>query len=237
MKLLIVAGVLLSLAFPSPAEACPARPPTRTSLEIVTAADAVIPADGAILVRRHEVPWGATAVEEVTARTAGGAPVTLEREPLGGDLERWRITTPGTEDVELVDDAGEVVRVVHRGAASAAALPAPKLRRFTSTVSRGMRSPPQGVLGGTTTLALAAAPPPAAAYLSVVLGRGADAFPQLLFPVVAGQREYQQVTYTRKSCSGGPPTTLAGTRMSVSWIDALGRRSPPRVVTVTLARS
>lgn len=236
MKLLVAAGLLVALSLPRPASACPAPPPTRTSLELVTAADAVIPPDGALLVRRAEVPWGTPTVDDLTARTTDGAKVTLESEPLGGDLERWRMSPPGTTDVELVDSAGKVVRVVHRGAATAAPLPTPKLRRFSSTVSRGMRPPPQGILGGTVTVTLAASAPPTAEYLAIVEGAGVDAFPVLLFPLVAGQREYQQVSYTRKSCSGGPPTILAGARLSVSWIDALGRRSPVRKVTVTRAR-
>ena len=234
MRTMIVTAVLaFTLAAPDRARACPGPQPTATVLQLLTAADAVIPPDGALLVERTFVTAGPRAVgdEEWTLRTHDGAAVGYEVEPVSDSVERWRLTSPGTDDVEIVDQTGTVIGVVHRGRASSAPLRAPLVRRVTSTAARGTAVPPMGVLGANVVVTLVR-PPPAAARFLVLASAGVDAYPHFTPAVVAGKVRYQQLTYTRKACSGGPPSTLIGDRMSVSWIDGLGRRSRARVVTV-----
>ena len=50
--------------------------------------------------------------------------------------------------------------------------------------------------------------------------------------MTAGQRAFELVTYTRKSCSGGEPTLFIGDRLQLTWLDGQGRRSTPTKVTV-----
>lgn len=218
---------------PATAWACPHPPPMRSKLSLVTAPDATLPADGAILVTRLEVQGNVNDV--LTVEDGAGKPVALTVEDMGSGVERW-VPVAGTRDLVLRDQKHAVVATLHQTKQAAAALAAPSVRSFRSTLvpAEGRNFP--GVPGGTTKLELGKDAPAGARFLVIaVSGSGARAHSAIA--PTANQRTFESTTYAHKGCAGGGPGPIAvGEHVSISWLDDLGRRSAATTTTTTKLR-
>src|ERR1700753_3922436 len=101
-SLVLIAATLLGSA--SVAWPCAAPPPMRSVLELVTAPGATLPANGAILVTRTEVPDrggnGPDRDDAWTLQDGAGHDVDFTVEELCSSVERW--VPQGAEDRDLV---------------------------------------------------------------------------------------------------------------------------------------
>lgn len=228
---MLIAACLVATAATTTAWACPPPNPDRdgVSLALITPDGATISGDGALLVQRAgygDDGW--------SVRTAGGAAVTVEVVPLADGLERWRLGGAADRDLEIVDGAGTVVAHVHQRARARPAMPAPRVRRLTST-AQGHGMPAYGVPASSMVLDLAAAPPTGATTLVAELVSGDTASGWFVLPVTASRRLARE-TYAHKGCAPGPMPVMAGSTLRFAWLDAQGRMSrPSRAVTVAPA--
>ena len=206
------------------------------TLALLTPTGATLPADGALVVRRstaHGPPRGPGAL---TVRAADGAEVAVEIQPLADGLERWRLTSIATRDLEIVDGAGAVVARIHQRATRGPALAAPRIQRLTSTAGDDALPPALGVPGSAMALDLAAPAPRAATLLVAELVSGVDASAWFVIDATRGKR-YARSTYPHKGCAPGPQPVIAGSQLRFAWLDAAGRMSRrSRTVTVAHAR-
>lgn len=228
-----LAGLLLGPA--AAVLACPAPPPMMEQLTLVTDAGTVLPVDGALLVERSEVPLRGGRDAAWQLRGPDGQAVAYDVEPLGRGLERWRVRDAGERDLTIAV-GGAVLHTIHQTRAGKAKLAAPRVRAVTSTANRATPSPPMAVLGATVTITLGRPGPASARYLAIALAT-TDPLPLVVLPVTAGQKAFEIVSYTRKSCSQGDPTIFAGDRLLLTWIDGQGRRSAATRYTVARARA
>ena len=219
---------------------CARPPPMRSELTLVTAADATLPADGAILVTRHDAPIRGSSSdgdEHWTINDGDGHDVTFTVEDLGSSVERWVPKGAADRDLVIVDEAGKEIAKLHQTKASSGKLAAPKPRSLTSTTSMDdARRMPSGVPGGTTKLELAADPPAEARFLAIAITGHAARVHSSVVPTAA-QRIFKFTSYSHKSCMrGGPAPIFIGERVGLTWIDGLGRRSAVAQVTATKQR-
>ncbi|MEP6864071.1 MAG: hypothetical protein ABJE66_25810 [Deltaproteobacteria bacterium] len=228
--------VIASLVPVSAAWPCAAPPPMRSVLQLVTAPNATLPGDGAILVTRHEV--AAKGVhdgdEHWKLRDAAGHDVVFEVEDLGSSLERWIPATSADRDLVIVDEAGKKIATLHQTKVKSPGPAAPRALSLTSTASLADASVMQmGVPGGTTTLELAADPPADARFLTIeITGSGARVHSSIA--PTAQQRKFVATSYAHKSCArGGPGAIFIGEHVAVRWVDSLGRRSSAAQITAT----
>jgi|JI10StandDraft_1071094.scaffolds.fasta_scaffold18876_6 hypothetical protein len=234
MRIAVVAALTCSLLSSFDARACPAPPPMIEQLTLVSDAGTVLPADGALLVERSEVPMRGGRDEGWALRGPDGQPVAYDVEPLGRGLERWRVRAAGERDL-TISVGGTVLHTIHQTRVGKAKLAAPRVRAVTSTANRSTPTSPMAVLGATVTITLGRPGPARARYLAIALAT-AEPLPLVVLPVTAGQKDFEIVSYTRKSCSQGDPTIFAGDRLLLTWIDGQGRRSAASRVTVARAR-
>lgn len=230
--------VIASLLPASTAWPCARPPPMRSELVLVTAAQATIPADGAILVMRREVPArdgrAFDSDEHWQLKDGSGHEVAFTIEDLGSSVERWIPRGAADRDLVIIDEAGKKVAELHQTKASSSGLAAPKTRSLMTTTSRDdARAMSMGVPGGSMKLELAGDPPADARYLTIAItGSGARAHSAIA--PAASQREFTSTSYPHKSCArGGPGPIFIGERVALTWVDALGRRSTPANVTAT----
>ena len=207
-------------------------PPPSHKLALVTAADAVLPPDGALVVRRIEVAGGpAPKADEAWIVRSGGRTLTVTVDAFAGGFERWAVPE-GADPLEIVDESGKVIATIARSAPSATPLPAPQVARLTSNTARKTVAPVMGILGAIVTVQLRR-PAPTGALLVVT---GAGGLPYFTWPTTVDGKRFRAESYTRKSCTGGgPPTTFIGDRLNLRWLDPLGRISRPAQVTVQRA--
>src|SRR3569623_212193 len=133
--LLIVIASLLPAAAAWP---CAQPPPMRSELTLVTAADATLPADGAILVARHDAPVRGglrDGDEHWTIKDGNGHDVTFTVEDLGSSIERWVPKGAADRDLVIVDEAGKQIAKLHLPMARAASPAWPEPRPLPSTTS------------------------------------------------------------------------------------------------------
>ncbi|CAN5251223.1 hypothetical protein BH11MYX1_BH11MYX1_43740 [soil metagenome] len=210
----------------------------RSELVLVTAPDAVIPADGALLVGRREVePDGKQGDAHWTVKDASDHVVAIVVEDLGSDLERWQLGSVADRDLRILDEAGTLIAKVHQSAhRGPGTLASPAPSRFTSTLRRDARAPTYGVPGSTTKLVLGRASPTGAQYLTIaVVGTGGHAHSSLV--PTANQRTFETTTSAGKSCAfTGPGPLAVGQRVALTWVDVLGRRSAATEVTISKQR-
>lgn len=231
MKAPLLASLTVMLATGTAAWACPQPPPMRQQLVLVTAATTVIPSDGAVLVRMELTPDYDRAAPlngasgELSVRVKGGATLTPAIEYLADGLQRWRFPSKVERDVEVVGADGAVVATLHQIPGGASPLPAPRVKRLTSTARGGGQAVPYGVVPSHMELDLAAAAPARATALVAELVDGQVAWFSLAPPAAGAGRRLVRDTYGGKGCSGAPGPVMAGTRLRFAWIDANGRRS------------
>ena len=235
--LLVVIASLLPAAAAWP---CAQPPPMRSELTLVTAADATLPADGAILVARHDAPVRGNlreGDEHWTIKDGDGHDVTFTVEDLGSSIERWVPKGAADRDLVILDEAGKQIALLHQTKASSARLAAPQPRSLTSTTSMDdAQKMPSGVPGGTTKLELSADPPADARFLAIAITGRAARVHSAVVPT-ANQRTFEATYYAHKSCMrGGPAPIFIGERVGLTWIDGLGRRSAVAQVTATKQR-
>ncbi len=234
MKAPLLASLTVMLATATTAWACPQPPPMRQQLTLVTAPTTTIPTDGAVLVRMEMAPdYGGRMLSdddaapppsgELSVRVKGGAALTPEIEYLADGMQRWRFPSKVERDLEVVGADGSVIATLHQIPGGASPLPAPRIKRLTSTTRGQDRVVPYGVPGSHMVLDLGAPAPPRATALISELVDGQVAWFALAPP--PGRRIVRD-TYAGKGCGGGPGPVLAGTRLRFAWIDANGRRSP-----------
>lgn len=230
--MLIAACLAATAATATTSWACPPPSPDRDRvvLTLVTPDGATIGADGALVVKRAgygDDGW--------TVRTVQGAAVTVEVQPLADGLERWRLAGAADRELEIVDGAGAVVAHVQQRARARTAMPAPRVRRLTST-AQGHGMAPYGVPASSMVLDLVAAPPVGATTLVAELVSGDTASGWFVMPVTATRR-FARETYAHKGCAPGPSPVMAGSALRFAWLDGSGRLSRfTRAVTVARAR-
>ena len=207
----------------------------RSVLELVTAPNATLPADGAILVTRSEAPARENERDEQWKLQDGnGHDVPFRAELLGGSAERWVPTTTADRDLVIVGTAGKKIATVHQTKTKSPALAAPKAVSLTSTTSladaHAMR---MGVPGSAVALVLASDPPADARFLTIAITGDAPRV-HSVFEAKPNQRKFEITTYAHKSCaSGGPEPLFAGEHVALTWVDSLGRRSAATQITAT----
>lgn len=237
MKAPLLASLTVMLATGTAAWACPQPPPMRQQLTLVTAPTTTIPGDGAVLVRIEMTPdynrggpteddAAAGGAGALSVRVKGGAALTPAIEYLADGLQRWRFPSKVERDLEVVGADGTVVATLHQIPGGASPLPAPRVKKLTSTAKRDARAVPYGVVPSHMELDLGAAAPARATALVAELVDGHVAWFSLTPPVPAAGRRLVRDSYGGKGCGGAPGPVLAGTRLRFAWIDANGRRSP-----------
>lgn len=232
---IVLACVLPSVAFP-----CAPPPPTRSELALLTAPDTTLPADGAILVSRHEViatgPRG-DRDEQWKVKDGEGREVALVVESLGSGIERWQPKNAAERDLVISREDGTQVAKLRQSVAKSAVLAAPKAKSVRSTIDLDeIRKASSGPPGGATTLELTQ-DPPAEAKLLVVAVTGNGAYAHSATAPIAGKRTFEWVSYAQKRCAGGWIESLVvGQHIAITWIDELGRRSAATSLTVTKQR-
>lgn len=210
----------------------------RSTLELVTAPGATLPADGAILVSRHEVVAKDDKPDEQwKVRDGNGHDVPFTAEDLGSSVERWVPTTAVDRDLLIINEAGKTIATLHQTKAKSGRVAAPQATSLTATTSLAdaytMR---MGVPGSTMTLVLGSDPPADARFLAIAI-TGSGARVQSAVEPTAHQRKFESTTYTHKSCSrGGPVPLYSGEHVALTWIDTLGRRSAATQITATKQR-
>jgi|JI10StandDraft_1071094.scaffolds.fasta_scaffold00447_2 hypothetical protein len=235
MKAPLLASLTVMLATGTAAWACPQPPPMRQQLVLVTAPTTTITADGAVLVRLEMTAdyYGGRAADDdagpggaaaLTVRVKRGATLTPAIEYLPDGLQRWRFPTKVERDLEVVGADGAVVATLHQITGGASPLPAPKVKKLTSTAKSDARAVPYGVVPSHLELDLGAAAPARATMLIAELVDGHVAWFSLTPPASTARRLVRD-TYGGKGCGGAPSPVLAGTRLRFAWIDANGRRS------------
>lgn len=225
MKAVLVGlSVILSTAS---AWACPPPPPMRSTLQLVTATTTVIPGDGGVLVqqgmemdfdRSGPLDGGAA----LTVRVKGGATLTPQIDDFADGLQRWRFPTKVERDLEVIGSDGAVIATLHQLPGGTSLLPAPRIKKLTSTARRGdgaasFSRPPSHMV-----LDLVVDAPARATTLIAQLVDGEVGWFTAARP--AGRRIVRD-TYGGKSCGGGPAPLVAGARLRFAWLDANGRRS------------
>jgi len=209
----------------------------RSELTLVTAADATLPADGAILVTRHETPSrgrNADTDEHWKLQDGDGHDVEFVVEDLGSSVERWVPKGAADRDLVILDEAGKQIAKLHQTKASSAKLAGPRPGSLTSTTGMDdARKMPSGVPGGTNQLELAGDPPAGAVYLTLAITGRAARVHSAIAPA-AKQRKFEETYYAHKSCMGGGSAPIfIGEHVGLTWVDALGRRSAVAQVTAT----
>lgn len=242
MRLLTLA-IVSSLVPPSIASACQPQPPMRSELVLLTAKDATLPADGAILVSHRNVPAdggvgigdGIGDASQWTVTDGSGASVKLRVEDLGSGIERWVPASAADRELVILDAAHKQVATLHQTKARRAErLPAPVVRSLRSTTTVDQLRSFRGIAGGTSQLVLSSDPPTSPGYLVVGIAGATPYAHAAIAPASATQRTFEETTYARKSCApGGPGPLLVGQRVRLSWVDELGRRSSTTEVTVS----
>jgi len=212
----------------------------RSELTLVTAADATLPADGAILVTRREVPVrNATrdTDEHWTLQDGDGHDVAYAIEDLGSSVERWVPQGAADRDLVILGEDGNQIARIHQSKTSSPKLARPRPSSLSSTTSMAdARKIPSGVPGGTTTLELSVDPPADARYLTIAI-TGSGARVHSAVAPTDKQRKFETTTYAHKSCMrGGPGPILIGDHIGLTWVDALGRRSAVAQITATKRR-
>lgn len=232
MKAPLLASLTVMLATGTAAWACPQPPPMRQQLALVTAPTTTITSDGAVLVQLEMTPdyarrgpAGGGATGELSVRVKGGAALTPTIEYLADGLQRWRFPSKVERDLEVVGADGSVVATLHQIPGGASPLPAPKVKKLTSTARGGGQAVPYGVVPSHMELDLAAAAPARATALVAELVDGQVAWFSLAPPAPGAGRRLVRDTYGGKGCGGAPGPVMAGTRLRFAWIDANGRRS------------
>lgn len=236
MKASLLASLTVMIATGSAAWACPQPPPMRQQLVLVTAPTTTITSDGAVLVRIEMTPdyYGgrgpvdddaAAGSGELTVRVKGGASLAPTIEYLADGLQRWRFPTKVERDLEVVGADGSVVATLHQITGGASPIPAPKVKKLTSTAKSDAQARPYGVVPSHLELDLGAAAPARATMLIAELVDGHVAWFSLTPPAPGAGRRLVRDTYGGKGCGGAPSPVLAGTRLRFAWIDANGRRS------------
>ncbi len=233
MKAPLLASLTVMLATGTAAWACPQPPPMRQQLVLVTAPTTTITGDGAVLVRlevTHDYSGGRAdddlgGAAALTVRVKRGATLTPAIEYLPDGLQRWRFPTKVERDLEVVGADGAVVATLHQIPGGASPLPAPKVKKLTSTANNDARAVPYGVVPSHLELDLGAAAPARATLLIAELVDGHVAWFSLTPPAPTAGRRLVRDTYGGKGCGGAPSPVLAGTRLRFAWIDANGRRS------------
>lgn len=229
--------LILSITLTSAAPAWPCQPPRpmRSKLVLVTAPDAVLPADGAILVRREQVPAPEDQPDvQWTVKDGSGNVLSYRVEDLGSGLERWSLPSVAEREIDIFDDAGKPLATLHQTAARGTTkLAAPVAKNFKSTLGIAeVRAFRMGTPGGTATLELGQDPPTDVRYLTIAVA-GDGGFAHSAIELTRKQRKFETTSYSHKSCtSSGPDPVLVGQRIALTWIDALGRRSPAVQITV-----
>jgi hypothetical protein len=229
--------IILASLVPTSAWPCAQPPPTRSELVLLTATDATLPGDGAILVTRRDVKAESRFEPDVrwTVKDAAGHVVALQIEDLGSGIERWHPTSPADRELVIRDPAGKLVAKLHqtRAKAKSAALDAPRAKRLESTTTiDDVRKFTDGVPGSATSLELAQDAPADAKYL-VIAVTGTGAYAHSALAPKPSQHTFEWSTYAHKNCMHvGPAPILVGQQVALTWIDSLGRRSPATEVTV-----
>jgi len=230
--LLIVAASLV----PAAAWPCAAPPPMRSVLSLVTAPGATLPADGAILVSRHEVyAKGADDHDEHwKVHDLDGRDVAFTVEDLGSSVERWVITKAADRDLVILDEAGKRIATLHQDKAKSPSVAAPNPASLTATTSLAeARAMQMGVAGSAMTLVLGGDPPTGARFLTIAItGSGARAHSAIA--PKPNQRTFESTAYAHKSCSrSGVEPLFSGEKVELTWVDDLGRRSAATQITAT----
>ncbi|MEO8453357.1 MAG: hypothetical protein ABI647_26450 [Gemmatimonadota bacterium] len=201
---------------------------------LVTAPDAVLPADGAIVVRRHEVVANRMANDEQwTVKDGNGHAVTVAAEVLGGGYERWLPAGPAERDLVIFNGAGKRVAKLHQTATKSPALQVLRAASAKSTLSMDdLRKFEAGVPGGATTLELAQ-DLPAEAQLFIVAITGSAPRAYTAIAPTTERRKFEWASYAHKSCArGGLEPLVIGEHIALTWIDSVGRRSAVTALTV-----
>jgi hypothetical protein len=206
----------------------------RSVLALVTAADATIPAEGAILVSRREVyaKGDNEADEHWKVHDSAGREIAFTIEDLGSSVERWVLTTTKDRDLLIVDETGKQIAKLHQTKAKSPSVAAPNAASLTATTSLAeARAMQMGVAGSAMTLVLGGDPPPDARFLTIAItGSGARAHSAI--EPKPHQRTFEATAYAHKSCSrGGVEPLFSGERVALTWIDSLGRRSAATQIT------
>jgi hypothetical protein len=210
----------------------------RSVLSLVTAPDATLPADGAILVSRHEV-YARGQEREVRdehwkLHDKNGHDVAFTVEDLGSSVERWVITRAADRDLVVLDEAGKKIATLHQTTAKSPSVAAPNPTSLTATTSLAEAHATQmGVAGSAMTLVLGGDPPADARFLTIAI-TGSGARVHSAIAPKPNQRTFESTAYAHKSCSrGGVEPLFSGERVALTWIDSLGRRSAATQITAT----
>lgn len=228
---MMMKAILLVMLVPATAWPCQPRPPSHQQLVLLTAAGATLPADGAILVTRRELPGETDDEDAWTVEDGTGKRVEITAEDLGSDLERWVPASPADRDLVIRNAKHAVVATLHQTSQHPAALAAPSVRGMrSSVVPKDLHMPQGGVPDASTKLELGKDLPASARYVTIAIaGTGAHAHSA----VAAGARTFEATTYAHKSCADvGPGPIAVGQRVSITWVDDLGRRSPATTAAV-----
>lgn len=228
---IVLASLIPSIAWP-----CAQPPPMRSELVLLTAPDATIPGDGAILVTRREVQaTGPNGEHDArwTVKDGGGHEVALTVEILGSGVERWQPKTAADRDLVIADEAGKQIAKLHQTRAKSGPLAAPRAKSLKSTLTMDdVRKMQSGVPGGGTTLELDQDPPTDVRLLTIAV-TGTGAYAHSAVQPTAGKRAFEWTSYSHKSCArGGIESLIVGQQIAITWIDGLGRRSPATALTV-----
>jgi hypothetical protein len=230
MKAPLLASLTVMLTTGTTAWACPQPPPTRSQLTLVTTPTTTIPADGAVLVRLEMTPdyyRGGPSEDD-----AGPAPraLSVRVKARGADarstspMQRWRFPRSSATSRWSAPTARS--STLHQIPGGASPLPAPRVKKLTSTARGSGQAVPYGVVPSHMELDLGAAAPTRATALIAELVDGHVAWFSLTPPAPGSGRRLVRDSYGGKGCGGAPSPVMAGTRLRFAWIDANGRRSP-----------
>jgi hypothetical protein len=205
-------------------------------LALVTAPDATLPADGAILVSRREVPAKDRGEndEHWKVHDSRGRDIGFEVEDLGSSVERWVLTTSADRDLVILDEAGKQIATLHQTKTKSPSVGAPNAISLTSTTSLDdARTMQMGVPGSAMALVLGTDPPADARFLTIAI-TGSGARVHSAIAPKPDQRKFEATAYAHKSCSrGGVEPLFSGEHVTLTWIDSLGRRSAATQITAT----
>jgi hypothetical protein len=214
--------LLALLALPDPATAC--QPPRPSSPTPLMPDGATVLGDGGIVFRQTGDGDGDGRSPTLRDATTD-APVEGAWRQLAPGLMMFQPKTVGDRDLQIVDGNNKVALTVHQLRAQAV-LATLVIKRAHATTGTSDRPPsPMMVLASQLTIELGA-PLPANA-VALVVTDATNSYGRMWFAPTKDQKTFVARLGGGKSCGGGMSPVYAGEKITVAWVDAHGRVSPP----------
>lgn len=216
--------IALLALLPDLASACPPPPPP--AFEPLLADGATLIGTGGVLFREGFAHDEDAAGSPALRDAATDAVVAADWKPLAPGLMLLQPKTEADRELAVVSASGRVLRTIHQLRAQAVlATPVIARARATGAKANPRHASPMMILPSVLTLELRTPLPSNA--VALVVTDPASAWGRMWFAPTKGQTTFTMNAGGGKSCGGGMGPVYIGEKITVLWVDAHGRISPP----------